>query len=73
MKQGDFFSALKNSVQVDDSLELRFIKIQHDTRKGAYFARFESAPLPPQVYLEIERFVRGALIHGGYVQLYICH
>ncbi len=61
MKQGDFFSALKNSVRIDDRLALRFIKIQHDTKKDEYYARFESEPLPPDVYLEIERFVREAL------------
>ncbi len=61
MKQGEFFDALKSSVQISDSFDLRFIKIQHDAKKGEYFARFESNPLPAQVYLEIERFVRGAL------------
>lgn len=61
MKQGDFFDALKSSVRIDDNLKLRFVKIQHDVKKGEYLARFESNPLPAQVYLEIERFVRGAL------------
>ena len=61
MKQGDFFSALKSSVQIDDGLALRFIKIQHNLKKDEYLARFESEPLPPQVYLEIERFVQDAL------------
>jgi DNA polymerase-3 subunit alpha (Gram-positive type) len=63
LKQGEFFSALRDSVQIDEGLALRFIKIQHDTKTQAYLARFESAPLPPQVYLEIERFVCGTL--GG--------
>lgn len=61
MKQGDFFAALKTSVKIDESLALRFIKIQHDTKRKEYLAWFESEPLPAQVYLEIERFVRGAL------------
>ncbi len=66
MKQGDFFSALKDSVKIDERLELRFIKIQHDTKRKEYLARFESEPLPVQVYLEIERFVRGALGESAY-------
>jgi DNA polymerase-3 subunit alpha (Gram-positive type) len=61
LKQGDFFDALKSSVQIDEGLALRFIKIQHDAKKGEYLARFESEPLPPQVYMDIEGFVRSAL------------
>ena len=43
MKQGDFFDALKSSVQIDEGLALRFIKIQYDTQEKMNIGRASRA------------------------------
>ncbi len=57
-KKADFFAALKNSVEIDDSFDLRFEKIQHDVKKGEYLIHFESNLLSAQVYLNIEHYLK---------------
>jgi DNA polymerase-3 subunit alpha (Gram-positive type) len=57
LKKGDFLSALKHSVDIDERYELNFEKVQHDIKKGEYLVRFHSRLLPPEVYLSIEKYV----------------
>ena len=57
MKKGDFMTALKSSVDIDERYELSFDKVQHDIKNGEYLVRFHSRLLPPQVYLSIEKYI----------------
>lgn len=57
-KKADFFAALKNSVEIDDSFELRFEKIQHDVKKGEYLIHFQSNLLSAETYLNIEHYLK---------------
>ena len=56
-KNAQFFSALVKSVGIDERFGLKFEKIQRDVKKGEFLIHFESALLPAQTYLDIERYV----------------
>ncbi len=58
MKEGNFFDALKKSVDIDDSFELAFKKIQHDVKKGEFLVHFTSNILSAEKYLSIESYVK---------------
>lgn len=57
-KNREFFTLLRNSVEIEERFRLTFEKIQHDVVKGEFIIHFESDLLPAQVYLDIERYVQ---------------
>ena len=58
MQKADFFVALKKSVDIDDSYDLNFEKIQHDVKKGEFLIYFQSNLLSAKHYLYIEEYVK---------------
>ncbi len=70
-KKADFFAALKNSVEIDESFDLCFEKIQHDVKKGEYLIHFQSNLLTAETYLKIEHYLKETI--DGKTRLYVAY
>lgn len=58
MAKTDFFAMLKKSVNIDNSHELDFLKVQHDVKNDIFFVYFQSRFMPAYQYLAIEEYVK---------------
>ncbi len=58
MAQIDFLSAIKENIDVDEDLDLQFIKIQYNVSEGFFLTHFKSRVMPAGKFLEIEKFVK---------------